>query len=58
MWRFRLAIRVRGELTEAVITKDLAAVEVLAFEVQITEAADHSILDEFNFATLRVKASF
>ena len=53
---------IRGELTGAgaitIIAKGLAAVEVLAFEVQVTEAADHSILDDFNPAALGVESSF
>ena len=36
----------------------LAALQVLAFEIQVTEEADHFIFDELNFAALRIKASF
>ena len=45
-------------LPVTVITQGLAAVEVFAFEVQVTEAADHSILDDFNLAALGVESSF
>ena len=45
-------------LPVAVITQGLKAVQVLAFEIQVAEAAYHSILDEFNLAALRVESSF
>ena len=45
-------------LPVAVITQGLTAVEVFAFEVQVTESADHPILGNFNFAALGVESSF
>ena len=50
--------RVRTFLPVAVIMQGLAALQVLAFEIQVTEEADHFIFDELNFAALRIKASF